>query len=258
MYPGDVLDGDELRALSPYRDELSDGGLEHLVPVQYGSELEHKRRVEWLDDGDAASLVEELRRNLADRAPLLSRDQLAELVFTVRITDVRDGGWIDVRFDRGRPVLERADGERADSRLRIETSSRVLRYSFSGEWCGDVITIGYGCEIHVADRDAVARQLDTACVRLLTRHPAASRQARREPLRAARYLASNPLTGRFALARLRQGRELRRLYDGELWLSHQVRDLPDLRSAAARRRSGREPLTSDDQLRANSSSPSSR
>lgn len=46
MYPGDVLDGDDLRAFSPYRDELADGGLEHLVPVQYASELEHKRCVE--------------------------------------------------------------------------------------------------------------------------------------------------------------------------------------------------------------------
>jgi Beta-lactamase superfamily domain len=96
-----------------------------------------------------------------------------------------------------------------------------------------------GCEIHVADRQAVIQRLDTACVKLLTRHPAASRHARREPVRAARFLLHNPLTSRWALARLRGGRELRSMYDSELWLSRtkceicQVCDLPLLDAALA-------------------------
>jgi len=239
MYPGDVLDGDDLHALSPYRDELSDGGLEHLLPAQYARELAEKRATEWLDEDDAAVIVDELRRNVEERAALVSREVLAHLAFTVRVTDIRDGGFIDVRFVEGRPVLERGDGERAESRLRVETTSRVLRYSFSGEWCGDVITIGYGCEIFVADRAAIAERLDAACVRLLTRHPVASRHARREPLRAARYFLHNPLTGRWALARLRKGRELRRMYDSDLWLARtkceicQVCDLPLIDAALA-------------------------
>jgi hypothetical protein len=239
MYPGDALEGDELRPLSPYRAQIRDGRLDHLVEIQYQRELEHKRRRDWVDESDAARLVDEIRRNVEERAELLPGDLLARLVFTVRVTDVRDGGWIRVRFDRGRHVLERGDGEAADSRLRVEIPSRILRYSFSGEWCGDAITIGYGCEIHVGDREAIAQGLDTACVRLLTRHPVASRHARREPLRAARYFLHNPLTGRWALARLRRGRELRRMYDSELWLSRskceicQVCDLPLLDAALA-------------------------
>jgi hypothetical protein len=67
----------------------------------------------------------------------------------------------------------------------------------------------------------------------------ASRHVRREPLRAARYFLSNPLTGRFAMARLRRGNEPQPMYDSELWLSRtkceicQVCDLPLLDAALA-------------------------
>ena len=240
MYPGDALDGDQLLPLSPYRAEIErHGTLDGLLEREYARELDEKRRREWLAPADADLLVDEIRRNVEERAVLQGRDLLSQLEFTVRVTDVRDGGWIHVRFEDGKPLLERRDGELPSSRLRIETSSRILRYSFSGEWNGDAITIGYGCEIHVADRSAIVKRLDTACVKLLTRHPSASRHARREPVRAARSLMSNPLTSRWALARLRNGRQLKSMYDSELWLSRtkceicQVCDLPLLDAALA-------------------------
>jgi len=240
MYPGDVLDGDRLEERSPYRPEVDrHGDLDHLLDREYADELEEKRRRHFLEPDDADRLIDELARNVEERTAVVDPALLPRLTFTVRVTDVRDGGWVHVRFADGRPILERGDGELPESRLRIETSSRILRYSFSGEWCGDAITIGYGCEIHVADRDAIVQRLDTACVKLLTRHPSASRHARREPVRAARYLLHNPLTRRWAMARLRHGRELRSMYDSELWLSRtkceicQVCDLPLLDSALA-------------------------
>jgi hypothetical protein len=239
MYPGDLLEDDRLRPLSPYRAALDHGGLDHLLAIQYGRELEEKSRRHWIDAGDADRLFAEVARNVEERAASLRPELLADLVFTVRVTDVREGGWIHVRFADGRPALERGDGELPDSKLRVEISSRILRYAFSGEWCGDVITSGYGCEIFVADHDAIARHLDSTCVRLLTRHPVASRHARQEPLRAARYVLHNPLTGRWALARRRKRRELQRMYDSELWLSRtqseicQVCDLPSVDPALA-------------------------
>ena len=63
--------------------------------------------------------------------------------------------------------------------------------------------------------------------------------ARREPIRGARYQLGNPITGLWALARLRHGRELRSINDSELWLSRtkceicQVCDLPLLDAALA-------------------------
>jgi hypothetical protein len=240
MYPGDVLEDAELQERSPYRAEIAEhGSLEPLLEREYAAELEEKRRRHWLEPSEADRLIEDLARNIEERAALQDRDLLAQLEFTVRVTDVHDGGWVHVRFADGRPQLTRADGELPSSRLRIETSSRILSYSFTGEWNGDAITIGYGCEIYVADREVIVRRLDTACVKLLTRHPQASRHARREPLRAARYLMSNPLTGRWAMARLRNRRELSSMYDSELWLSRtkceicQVCDLPLLDAALA-------------------------
>jgi len=75
--------------------------------------------------------------------------------------------------------------------LVIETFSRfcVARSTVIG--C-DAITIGYGCEIHAFDEETIKSSRDVVCVRLLTRHPAASRHFRREPLRMARHLLVSP------------------------------------------------------------------
>jgi hypothetical protein len=60
------------------------------------------------------------------------------------------GGFGGAELDRHGSLDHLLERELPSSRLRVETTSRVLRYAFSAEWCGDAITIGYRCEIFVA------------------------------------------------------------------------------------------------------------
>ena len=220
MYPGDVLQGTRLLQQSPYRAQLREGGLVHLLEEQYGPELAEwrRRRADFIDAESARRLEGEVLENLRARARLFDPAKLEKLEFTIRLTDVEHDACFVVRFRGGAPRLRRAAQPSSASRVVLELSSEILRYSLASEWGGDAIVIGYGVEVHIADTDVVLDGLDTVCVRLLTRHPSARRFMAKHVGRAAKFLYTNPLTRKWALQSLAHRREARSLYDGELWL----------------------------------------
>ena len=123
--------------------------------------------------------------------------------------------------------------------LTIQTWSNILKYSFASEWGGDAIIIGYGVDIHILDKSIIAKNLDILCVRLLTRQPVASKQMKKAPLRAAKYLLTNPLTTKWAIqtALTTRGKINKNpLNERETWLTKtkcevcQVCDIPYLSS----------------------------
>lgn len=236
MFPGDTLDDDKLHPDSPYRAELHDGDLHHLIPEQYPQEIEAARTQATISAESAAELVDEIRQNVSQRAKLFRPETLAKIRFAVRATDVAENSYYHVRFVDDGPQVERSAEPLSDEVLIIALSSRILRYSFGSTWGGDAITIGYACDIQIRDKRALAQKLDTVCVRLLTRHPAASRQMLKQPVRAARFLLGNPLTRKWALRRLRHRDNLDATYDADLWLARtkcevcQVCDMPLLDS----------------------------
>jgi Beta-lactamase superfamily domain len=220
MYPGDVLDGDELIASSPYRADVAAGRLADLIEVQYRDEIERRRSVTMIDEADAERLGHEMRANVMERRALFPAERLANLVFSVRVRDVAARNCYDVSFEGGVPVVRRAEAPPADAALVIETHSTILRYGWASEWGGDAMLIGYGWEVFMRDRSAVRNKLDAVCLRLLTRIPSAKQHMlKKEPARALRYVAGNPLTrkwvGQYLLHRSKQ----RAIYDQDLWLS---------------------------------------
>ena len=62
--------------------------------------------------------------------------------------------------------------------------------------------IGYGCDIQVFDVATIAEQLDSVCVRLLTRYPTAKRNLKVDPWRGLRFVLTNPLQRRHAIDRI--------------------------------------------------------
>jgi hypothetical protein len=116
------------------------------------------------------------------------------LAFSLRLTEVADNPYLNVRLDNGTPTVIRESARSPESCLEIAISSRLLRYSFASDWGGDAITIGYGCDIQVFDPDTIKSGLDTVCVRLLTRQPQASRHWKVEPIRVAKHLLTSPTT----------------------------------------------------------------
>lgn len=219
MYPGDVLDDNHLIPCSPYRPQMINGSLDHLIEEQYQTEIARKQVVFHMPDIFAEKLRVNLRNNIEQRARLFAESKLADLIFTVRVKNVAGRSCYNVSFDGPDPVVWRTEEPVPGSRVLVETTSEILRCSFSSEWGGDAITIGYGAELFVNDEATINAGLDVICVRLLTRHPTTTRHMLFEPLRAARFLATNPLTRTWAFRQLRNpSRVQNEVTDRKEWL----------------------------------------
>jgi hypothetical protein len=190
MFPGDVLRGTELVCKSPYRDRLQDRNWRVLIEEQYGAEIAKSQRSTFISEREAEILERELLRNLELRARLFDPSLLNRICFTVKVSDLLDRPYFNISLPQGQPVVERSSVRRADSILELESKCGTLRYSFASDWGGDALTIGYGCEIQVFDQRTITSNLDTICVRLLTRHP--STREKLEPLRWMRHLLDGP------------------------------------------------------------------
>lgn len=194
MYSGDVLDDNVFLEKSPYWDSVRKDRLHNLVDEQYASEIAELKNTKWISAEEADVLEREMLENVRRRAVLFEASVLASLVFCVKVTDLKDRPYLNVRFENGKSVIQRSDTISPVAILQIETTSQLLRYSFASDWGGDAITIGYGCDIRVFDQATVAAGLDTVCVRLLTRQPQASRHWRVAPIRLVKHLVTSPTT----------------------------------------------------------------
>ncbi|HYY58802.1 MAG TPA: MBL fold metallo-hydrolase [Pyrinomonadaceae bacterium] len=232
MYPGDVLEGGRFHADSPYRRRMKQGSLNHLIDEQYKEEIERLQIPHFIPEQEAERLVEEIRANVEDRAALFDAATLDGLRFAIGLSDVERDGFYNVAFTGGRPSVRRTARADANCSLLLNTSSRILRYSFGSEWGGDAITIGYGCEIYASDKSVIEAKLDTVCVRLLTRHPTAKGHMRKEPIRGVKHIARNPLLRTWLMKKLRPDHAEHLNYDPSVWLLRtkcdvcQICDLP--------------------------------
>jgi hypothetical protein len=193
MYPGDALNGDQLQPNSPYRSRLASGGIAQLLDEQYGAEIAALETKHWISSTEAETLQAEVLENLRLRAKSFDSRVLKQIVFSLRVSDIRENPYFNIDMKSPEPSIHRSAERCQASILEIEISSEILRHSFASDWGGDAITIGYGCEVHVLDQKTVEGNLDTICVQLLTRIPSASRHWRAEPIRMARYVLSSPI-----------------------------------------------------------------
>jgi hypothetical protein len=185
MYSGDVLDDNQLRPNSPYRNQIKERGLGHLIDEQYGEEIEALASQPAISEIEAQSLETEIIANINSRKSLFGNEVLRKIEFTIKALDCTTKPCFNVSLKGGETVLWRTEDPAKDSLMVLETFSRFLRCSFASDWGGDVIMLGYGCEIRVFNQETVLSRLDIVCVRLLTRHPSARRYWKKEPVRVA-------------------------------------------------------------------------
>ncbi len=87
MYPGDALDNGVLIPDSPYRQEIRDGDLVHLIERQYPAEIQAAANPPTITNDDAEALRSEILKNVSERAKLFRSETLNQLRFCVQATD---------------------------------------------------------------------------------------------------------------------------------------------------------------------------
>ena len=192
MYPGDVLDGDELRPESGYRTSLRNGELIHLIDEQYADEIARKRNPEMLNAAAAEELAHALSAHVNAQAAAFGSSQFNALKFCIEFSDVADDGSFNIDFENGSARLRRASQPDSDCLVVMQAPSRILRYAMKHEFGGDAIGIGYGADFRLRDRTLATANLDHVCYQLLTRVPTRKAYLRENPRRVASYLIRQP------------------------------------------------------------------
>ena len=226
MYPGDVLDDEKLKTLSPYRISLVDGDLTHLIDEQYADEIARKLDPKLLSDSEAEELANELRQHTSSRLPSIPVAPGMKAKFCLRISDVSEDNSYHLIIEDGAVQLHRAAEPDPHCALVIDVPSRILRYAMKYDFGGDAIGIGYGADFRLSSREAAAANFDLLCYQLLSR-PLLSRQRslKENPGRMLAFLMRQPPVRTWKSWR-QSAAKPGDVYDRSVWL---LRDADELR-----------------------------
>jgi hypothetical protein len=219
MYPGDVLTDDKFQQFSPYPERLRSSGVNGLIDQQYAVEINALKNIQWEDEVLAVELFNSLQRNVIARASSFNQSTLNKIEFSIRISDVLERNYYNVAFTQGRPRVWRAEAPASGAILRVETNSKLLRYSLDSDWGGEGLAIGYGCDIHIFNRETVEQKLDKACVKLIHRIPTFKDNLQSHTARSLKTLINDPMLRQRAtefFARSKSGAP--DMLDKEIWL----------------------------------------
>lgn len=217
MYSGDMLDETSLIPSSPYRESMKRHGLDHLIEEQYKTEIENSRLAKSIRDHDADSLRNEVLKNIEKRMTLFRADKLRRLSFALCLTDVHDRKFYNVSFPDGIATIVRSETADAESLLTMNISSAVLRYSIGSDWGADVISVGYGAEIHFSDKKSAEVDLESICMNLIACYPT-SADLKKTPFRTLQFLLLNPPRFTTSIRKLKKFNIESDNYDRKTWL----------------------------------------
>src|SRR5207244_2810738 len=120
----------QLLPTSPYRNQAREHGLRHLIDEQYREEIAALESPLWMTEAEARSLETEIIANINRRTILYDADTLRQVEFTIKLQDCMTEPCFNVSLKGGEPTVTRTETRAEGSRLVLETSSRILRYSF--------------------------------------------------------------------------------------------------------------------------------
>ncbi|MDQ3101996.1 MAG: hypothetical protein M3R08_11460, partial [Bacteroidota bacterium] len=190
MWPGDKFEDMEYLPLSPYHDQLRDGGLYHLLDEVYAEEIKEVNTIKPFDRAKILSLKTKAIELMDHNRKLYAKEVLQEVHFSIRFRDVPELVWEVSHPAEGFQVQDLEDVPEG-SRIVITTTARLLEISLSRLWGGDALQ-AYGLVVEMFDQDALDKNLDIVCVRLLCRYPIMREDIRKHPFRAAKYFLTNP------------------------------------------------------------------
>lgn len=217
MYSGDVLDNLELEATSPYRNQMQNGELGHLLETQYTEEILGKRTTKFISEAEAEKLVGEIKNNVEKRMTLYNFEKLKRLKFCLELGDVKNNSFYQIAFDDEKSKVWRAGKPENDNLLIMKLTSEVLRYSIGSDWGADVISIGYGAEISISDKRAVEVDLESVCMSLLACYPTMA-DLKKTPFRTLKFLLFNPPKFTTSIRKLKKFNVESENYNRKIWL----------------------------------------
>jgi hypothetical protein len=186
MYPGDKLVNGVLENSSPYRAQLQNGRLDHLIEEQYPQEVSAFRATNRSDAAATDRWISRLAVHLNSQIKFHPQSVFRGLSFSVRLRDLPGRNCYNANWTGSRFEVTNSDTPSSASGANIETTTVVLETSIENDWGGDALTIGYACDVTVLDSRAPGKA--RLCVSLLTRYPSPRSYALRYPVRTADYL----------------------------------------------------------------------
>ncbi|MGH9819828.1 MAG: MBL fold metallo-hydrolase [Pyrinomonadaceae bacterium] len=224
MYSGDILESHRLRPLSPYRAEMKNGELLHLLDTQYANEILAKRKQYLISERDAAALIADTFQNVAKRMTLYKYEKLKNLKFCLRVTDLEKNNCVHIAFENETPKVWRSGQPEDDCLLTMDLTSKVLRYSIGSDWGADVVSIGYGAEIEFSASKSVELDLESVCMSLLACYPTIS-DLKKALFRTLQFLLLNPPKYTRSIRRLKKFHHESENYDRKTWLLNDVSEI---------------------------------
>lgn len=192
-YPGDVFQDMQHQKRSPYHKDVQEDGLLARVDVDFKAEIAHKKNIQPLPIEDHEDLLSLIKRHILAKQYIIPDATRATLKFGLQVTDAPSNTWLVVDFRQGDVRYNTCDTIPPDLDLHIAIGSKIIRYALEQEWGGDAIIIGYGAEVHIYHEDAVRKELENYCIRLLSRYPNMKEYLPKAPLRGIRYLLSDDI-----------------------------------------------------------------
>lgn len=189
MYSGDVLESGTVTPLSPYRPQLLDGEMAHLIDAQYARVESAFVYDRLLPEDEAGALAVRLEMHIQEQIGLRRKSVSDELTFSIHLLDVAEPNWYVVREEGGCIHVSRSGSPDARSVALITTTSEPLNHSLTEDWGGDDLLIGYGCRVEAPSQADLPRARE--CAELLLKLPQPGVYLRRRPLRALRYIWQN-------------------------------------------------------------------
>ncbi len=217
MYSGDRLEDGELHQASPYHKNVKNGNLRHLIKKQYGAEIKAKRKCDLISEDAAEALVIKVRRNVEKRMTLYKFNEIRDLKFCLQVADVAENNYIHVAFADEKAKVWRAATPEPDCLLTMSLTSKVLAYSIGSDWGADVISVGYGAEIYIANERTVEVDLERVCMNLLACYPTFA-DLKKHPIRTLQFLLLSPPKFTTSIRKLKKFNLESENYDRKTWL----------------------------------------
>jgi len=197
MWPGDRFEGTTYKATSPYHAQLKDGGLYHLLDDTYPDQIRSANTIDPFDLHRLPELRVQTLKWMDHNRKLYADVVLRDVAFSIRFKDVPDLTWNIIDEGQGFSISE-STSPMLSSRVVVHTTAKLLEISLSRVWGGDVLQ-AYGIVVDMFDQDALDKNLDIVCMRLITRYPIMREDIAKNAARAAKYFLTNPTIAQLQL-----------------------------------------------------------